>query len=105
MGKKKFCKLYHHVCLLSCFSHVQLCSPIDCSLPGYSVCWIFQARILEGLPFPSSGYLPDPGIKPTFLMSPALVGGFFTTNATWKAPVIIYYFNILEYALIGVVFF
>ena len=30
--------------------------------------------------------LPDPGIKPTSLRSPALAGGFFTTSATWEAP-------------------
>ena len=28
--------------------------------------------------------LPDPGIKPVSLMSPALAGGFFTTRATWE---------------------
>ena len=38
------------------------------------------------LPCPSSGDLPDPGTTPTFLTSPALVGRFFTTSATWKAP-------------------
>ena len=30
-----------------------------------------------GLPFPSPGDLPDPGIKPA---SPGLAGGFFTTE-------------------------
>ena len=35
------------------------------------------------LPGPSPGDLPDPGIKPTSLTSPALAGGFFTTSATW----------------------
>ena len=34
----------------------------------------------SGLPFPSSGDLPDPGIEPASLMSPALAGGFFTTS-------------------------
>ena len=29
--------------------------------------------------------LPDPGIEPMSLMSPALDGGFFTTGATWEA--------------------
>ena len=28
-------------------SHVQLCSPVDCSLPGSSIHGIFQARVLE----------------------------------------------------------
>ena len=39
----------------------------------------------SGLPFPSPGDLPDPGIKPTFSVSPALAGGFFTTSTTWEA--------------------
>ena len=34
----------------------------------------FPARIL-GLPFPSQGDLPNPGIKPTSLIPPALAGG------------------------------
>ena len=38
----------------------------------------------SGLPFSSPGDLLDPGIEPE---SPALTGGFFTTNATWEAPV------------------
>ena len=39
----------------------------------------------NGLPFPSPGDLPDPGIEPMSLMSSALAGGFFTTSATWEA--------------------
>ena len=33
----------------------------------------------------SSRDLPDPGIEPASLMSPALAGRFFTTSATWEA--------------------
>ena len=33
----------------------------------------------RGLPFPPPGDLPDPGIKPTSLKSPTLIGGFFMT--------------------------
>ena len=33
--------------LLSCFSHVQLCDPIDGSPPGSTVPGILQARTLE----------------------------------------------------------
>ena len=32
------------------------------------------------------GDLPNPGIKPASLTSPALVGGLFTTSTTWEAP-------------------
>ena len=39
----------------------------------------------SGLPCPSPGDLPDPGIKPASLMSPGLAGGLFTTSATWEA--------------------
>ena len=45
-------------------SCLTLCDPMDCSLIGSSVHGIFQARILEWVPFPSPGHLPDPGIEP-----------------------------------------
>ena len=51
-------------------SCLTLCNPVDCSLPGSSLHGILQARILEWLPFPSPGGLPDPGIEP---VSPALL--------------------------------
>ena len=35
-------------------SHVQLCHPMDCSLPGASVHGVFQARIVEGVAISSS---------------------------------------------------
>ena len=38
----------------------------------------------SGLPFPASGDLPNPRLKPKSLASPMLAGGFFTT-----APLII----------------
>ena len=51
-----------------------LCDPKDCSLPGSCVHGIsqartgfLQARILEWLPCPPPGDLPDPGIEPTSL--------------------------------------
>ena len=50
---------------------------MDYHLPGSSVHGISQAGILEWLLFPSPGDLPDPGSKP---VSPALAGGFFTTE-------------------------
>ena len=68
---------------------LQLCptlfNPTDCSPPGSSVHGISQARILEWLPFPSPGGLPNRGIKSTSLMCPILAGGFFPTSATWEA--------------------
>ena len=43
----------------------------------------------SGLPCQPPGDFPDPGIKPMCLMSPALMGGFFTTSVTWEAPIAI----------------
>ena len=41
-------------CVLSHFSHVRLCNPMDCSLPGSSVHGILQAKILEWVTVSSS---------------------------------------------------
>ena len=56
---------------------------MDCSIPpGSSVHGILQARILEWVAISD---LPNPGIKPMFLISPALAGGFFITTVIWEA--------------------
>ena len=63
-------------------SHVQLyVTPWTDSLPGSSVLEIFQAKILEGLPFPILRDLPGPGTKPT---SRALAGIFFSMSLLWS---------------------
>ena len=41
----------------------------------------------SGLPFPSPGDHPDPGIEFMFLASLVLAGGFLTTSVAWEAPV------------------
>ena len=50
----------------------------------------FRQEYWSGLPCPSPGDLPNPGIKPMSLMSLALAGSFFTTTNTWEAPLISY---------------
>ena len=40
----------------------------------------------SGLPRPPSENLPNPGIEPTSLLSPASAGRFFTISANWEAP-------------------
>ena len=88
--------------LLSHFSHVQLCAAtlwtVAHQVPlsmGFS-----RQEYWSGLPCPSPGDLPNPGIQPTSFMSPALAGRFFTTNATWEAPYIYLYMPyILTYPL------
>ena len=48
----------------SCSVVSNTCDPMDCcSLPGSSVYGILQQEYWSGLPFPSPGDLPDPGIK------------------------------------------
>ena len=44
----------------------------------------------SGLPCPSPGDLPDPGMEPKSLMSPALASEFFTTGTTWEAPTLLH---------------
>ena len=57
-------------------------------------CW-------SGLPLPSPGDLPDPGIEPVSPVSPALAGGFFTTellgrpNVSYPEPPILVYSHLL----------
>ena len=67
-------------CVLSCFSHIRLFMTL-CTVAhqaplsmGFSrqECW-------SGLPSPSLGDLPSPGIEPVF---PELAGGFLTTSTT-----------------------
>ena len=41
----------------------------------------------SGFLYPSPGDLPDLGIKPMSLASPALMGGFFTPSATYSVSV------------------
>ena len=45
-------------------SYPTLCDPMDCSLPGSSVHGLFRQEYWSGLPFPSPGDLPNPGIEP-----------------------------------------
>ena len=45
---------------------------------------ILRQEYWSGLPYLLPGDLPDPGIEPITLISPALAGRFFTTSASWK---------------------
>ena len=74
-----------YACAHSFQSCPTLCDLMDCSPSAASVHGILQARILEWIAMTSFGDLPDPGIKPVSLTSPALAGGFLTTSTTWEA--------------------
>ena len=54
---------------------------MDCSRQAPLSVGFPRKEYWSGLPFPSPGDLPDPRIKP---MSPALAGGFFTTEPPGK---------------------
>ena len=79
--------LFVGVCAKSLQSCLTLCDPMDCSPSGSSVPEVLQARILEWLLCPPPGDLPDPGIEPMSLTSPALAGGLFATSTTWDISI------------------
>ena len=52
--------------------------------PGFSLLEISRQEYWSGLPFPAPGDLPNPGIEPASLASPALAGRLFTTEPSGK---------------------
>ena len=69
-----------------------LYGPTHCSLAPLSTEFSRQ-EYQNGWPLPTPGDLPNPGIEPASLVSPALAGGFFTTSTTWEAQMIAYKFR------------
>ena len=66
-----------------------------CMLSRFAILWTVACQATlsrgfsrqeywSGLPCLSLGDLPDPGVEPASLMSPALAGRFFITNVTWE---------------------
>ena len=72
--------------VLNCFSHVQLFATlwtVACQAPlslGFS-----SQEYWSGLPCPSPGDPPSPGIESVSLLALALAGRFFTPSANWEA--------------------
>ena len=79
---------------------------IACMLNHFSCIWLFVTswtvdhqdplsmgfsgqEYWSGFPCSPPGDLPNPGIKPTSLISPALTSEFFTTSTTWETPTFI----------------
>ena len=88
-----YVRLIAYVCVRSVLSNslsVDCQAPLSMKFP--------RQEYWSGWPFPTLGYLPDPGIKPMSPESPALAGGFFTTvppgkpclipffMTTWREP-------------------
>ena len=65
------------MCVLSRFSCVQLCATPWSEAHQAP---LSRHEYWSGLPFPSPGNLPKPGIEPGSLTLPALAGGFLTTQ-------------------------
>ena len=79
-------------CMLSCFSHVQLCqalAPWTVAFEALLSVGFSRQKYWSGLSCPPAGDLPNPGIEPMSLMSPALAGRLFTTSTTWAAHALI----------------
>ena len=73
--------------MLSCFNQVQLfVTPWTIAHQALLSMEFSRQEYWSGLPCPPPGDLPDPGMEPKSLLSPALASVFFTTNATWEAP-------------------
>ena len=84
--------------LISSFNLVCACMPIhsiisDSSAAPWTVAHpallsmgFLRQEYWSWLPFASPGDLPDPGIKPISLVSPALADRFFATQPPEKAP-------------------
>ena len=71
-----------HACMLSHFSRVWLCNPMDGSPPGSSVHEILQARILEWAIMPSSRESSRPRDQTQVSCVSYIAGWFFTGWAT-----------------------
>ena len=82
------CHLGHHV-LCAVLSHSVMSDSLRSRglQPARLLCpWGFSRQeYWRGHHALLQGDLPDPGIKPTSLMSPALADRFFITSTTWEA--------------------
>ena len=62
-----------------------LCDPVDYSLPGSSIHGFSRPECWSGLPFPSPGDLPNPGIE---AQSPALQADTLPSEPAGKSSMV-----------------
>ena len=74
------------LCAQSCPT---LCNPVTVAGQVPLSMEFSRQEYWSGLPFPSPGNLPDPGIETKSLASPALAGGFFITVPPGKPEFLI----------------
>ena len=72
------------MCVLVAQSCLTLCNPWTVVHQAPLSIEFSMQEYWSGLPFPPAGDHPDPGIKPTSLVSPALAGRFFPTAPPGK---------------------
>ena len=71
------------LCMINGFSRVQpFVTPWTVARQAPLSMGFSRQEYWSGLPCPPPGDLPDSGMEPESLMSPAMAGGFFTTRAT-----------------------
>ena len=71
-------------CMLSRFSHVRLCDPVDCSSPGSSVHGILQATVLKWFAMTSSRRSSWPRNQTCISCNPCIAGGLSTAEPPGK---------------------
>ena len=71
-------------------SRLTLCGPWTAAYQAPLSMALSRQEYWSGLPFPSPGDFPNSGIEPTFLVSHALTGGFFTTSTSWEAMLLLF---------------
>ena len=76
-----------HKFVQSCSS---LSSPMDCSLPGSSVCWIFQVRLLRWGAISYSRGSSQPKDQAHVSCISCIGRWILTTSATWETQIYIY---------------
>ena len=77
------------VCMLSQLSSVQLLeTPWIVARQAPLSMGFSRQEYWSGVPCLLPGYLPNPGIEPACLMSPAQASEFFTSGAIWEARIL-----------------
>ena len=83
--------------MLSHFSHVQFfATPWTVTHKAPRSMGFSRQKYWSGLPFPSPGDLPNPGIESTSFTSPTLAGGFFTTSVLG---------NLIKFEILNIYYF
>ena len=84
-SQEQFCADSGCACVPHCFNRVWLsATPWTVAHQAPLSVGFSRREHWSGLPWPPPGNLPNPGMKPTSLMSPALAGRFFTTRPPGK---------------------